>query len=57
MAMPVDISQPELLNERMINALLDQADNVLMALPSPMMLLADELKVRGIDGCIAKPIS
>ncbi|MEJ1268894.1 response regulator [Pantoea ananatis] len=28
-----------------------------MALPSPMMLLADELKVRGIDGCIAKPVS
>jgi len=57
MAMPVDISQPELLNERLINGLLDRADNVLMALPSPMMLLADELKVRGIDGCIAKPIS
>ena len=57
MAMPIDISQPELLNERLINGLLDRADNVLMALPSPMMLLADELKVRGIDGCIAKPIS
>lgn len=57
MAMPVGISQPELLNERLINGLLDRADNVLMALPSPMMLLADELKVRGIDGCIAKPIS
>ncbi|MEB6222608.1 two-component sensor histidine kinase BarA [Pantoea anthophila] len=57
MAMPVSISQPELLNEGRINALLDRADNVLMALPSPMMLLADELKVRGIDGCIAKPIS
>ncbi|MDH2068118.1 two-component sensor histidine kinase BarA [Pantoea sp. GD03673] len=57
MAMPVDTSQPELLNERLINGLLDRADNVLMALPSPMMLLADELKVRGIDGCIAKPIS
>ncbi|WP_336748681.1 two-component sensor histidine kinase BarA [Pantoea vagans] len=57
MAMPVSISQPELLNERLINGLLDRADNVLMALPSPMMLLADELKVRGIDGCIAKPIS
>ncbi|WP_337011986.1 two-component sensor histidine kinase BarA [Pantoea sp. AS142] len=57
MAMPVGISQPELLNERMINGLLDRADNVLMALPSPMMLLADELRVRGIDGCIAKPIS
>ncbi len=57
MAMPVGISQPELLDERLINGLLDRADNVLMALPSPMMLLADELKVRGIDGCIAKPIS
>lgn len=57
MAMPVGISQPALLNERLINGLLDRADNVLMALPSPMMLLADELKVRGIDGCIAKPIS
>lgn len=57
MAMPVGISQPELLNERLINGLLDRADNVLMAIPSPMMLLADELKVRGIDGCIAKPIS
>ncbi|MGK3144232.1 two-component sensor histidine kinase BarA [Pantoea sp. C2G6] len=57
MAMPVTISQPELLDASLINALLERADNVLMALPSPMMLLSDELKVRGIDGCIAKPIS
>ena len=57
MAMPVTISQHQLLDESQIDALLERADHVLMALPSPMMLLADELKVRGIDGCIAKPIS
>lgn len=57
MAMPVNVSQHQLLADELINALLDRADNVLLALPSPMMLLADELKVRGIDGCIAKPIS
>lgn len=57
MAMPVNVSQHQLLAESQINALLERADHVLMALPSPMMLLADELKVRGIDSCIAKPIS
>ncbi|MBE5253514.1 two-component sensor histidine kinase BarA [Mixta mediterraneensis] len=57
MAMPVDVDQHQLLADDLINSLLDRADNVLLALPSPMMLLADELKVRGIDGCIAKPVS
>ena len=57
MAMPVDASQSQVLESRFINSLLERADQVIMALPSPMMLLADELKVRGIDGCIAKPVS
>ncbi len=57
MAMPVDASKSQVLESRFINSLLERADQVIMALPSPMMLLADELKVRGIDGCIAKPVS
>ncbi len=57
MAMPVNASQPQVLEDRLIHTLLERADQVIMALPSPMMLLADELKVRGIDGCIAKPVS
>ena len=55
--LPIDITQQELLDDLFIDALLNRADCVLLALPSAMMLLADRLKVRGIHGCITKPVS
>lgn len=55
--LPIDITQQALLDDAFIDALLNRADCVLLALPSAMMLLADRLKVRGIHGCITKPVS
>lgn len=55
--LPVNMTRNALLDERFIDSLLQRADCVLLALPSPLMLLADRLKKRGIHGCITKPIS
>lgn len=55
--LPVNVTRQEIFAEGRIAALLERADYVIMALPSQMMIYADELKMRGIDACIAKPVS
>ncbi|WP_312239998.1 two-component sensor histidine kinase BarA [Pantoea sp.] len=56
-ALPIDVTRKEIFAEGRIPALLEHADYVVMALPSQMMIYADELKMRGIDACITKPVS
>ena len=55
--MPVNVTRQALFAEGRIPALLERADSVIMALPSQMMIYADELKLCGVAACIAKPVS
>lgn len=57
MGLPVDQPHAATLSDDLINRLRARADSVLLALPSEMMLFADDLRARGIAGCIAKPVS
>jgi two-component system sensor histidine kinase BarA len=57
LGMPVAKPHPATLTDTEIQQLCDRADAVLLALPSEMMLFADDLRARGIAGCIAKPVS
>ncbi|WP_130835452.1 two-component sensor histidine kinase BarA [[Erwinia] mediterraneensis] len=55
--LPVNASRQDIFCESLIHTLLERADCVIMALPSQMMIYAEELKMWGIDACIAKPVS
>lgn len=55
--LPVNASREDIFCENLIHMLLERADCVIMALPSQMMIFAEELKMWGIDACIAKPVS
>lgn len=57
MGLPVSDPHPATLPDALINRLRSHADSVLLALPSEMMLFADDLRARGIAGCLAKPVS
>jgi len=57
MGLPVSETHPATLPDALIKQLHARADSVLLALPSEMMLFADDLRARGIAGCIAKPVS
>ncbi|MBK4785120.1 MAG: two-component sensor histidine kinase BarA [Pantoea sp. Pent] len=57
MGLPVSDPHPATLSDALIGRLRAHADSVLLALPSEMMLFADDLRARGIAGCIAKPVS
>ncbi|ERK12516.1 BarA sensory histidine kinase [Pantoea sp. AS-PWVM4] len=57
MGLPVDGKTTSALPDDLITHLLNRADSVLLALPSEMMLHADELRARGIAGCLTKPVS
>ncbi|ORM67254.1 two-component sensor histidine kinase BarA [Pantoea rwandensis] len=57
MGLPVSDPHPTTLSDALITRLRSHADSVLLALPSEMMLFADDLRARGIAGCIAKPVS
>ena len=57
LGMPVAKPHPATLTDAEIQQLCARADAVLLALPSEMMLFADELRARGIAGCITKPVS
>ncbi|MDR6349317.1 CheY-like chemotaxis protein/HPt (histidine-containing phosphotransfer) domain-containing protein [Pantoea sp. SORGH_AS 659] len=57
MGLPVTEPHPATLPDALIKRLHARADSVLLALPSEMMLFADDLRARGIAGCIAKPVS
>ncbi|AIR85209.1 histidine kinase [Pantoea sp. BL1] len=57
MGLPVNDPHPATLPDALIQRLRAHADSVLLALPSEMMLFADDLRARGIAGCIAKPVS
>ncbi len=57
MGLPVSDPHPATLSDALIARLRAHADSVLLALPSEMMLFADDLRARGIAGCIAKPVS
>ncbi|QDY42853.1 two-component sensor histidine kinase BarA [Candidatus Pantoea soli] len=57
MGLPVSDPHPATLPDALIKRLRSHADSVLLALPSEMMLFADDLRARGIAGCLAKPVS
>ncbi|KNC07958.1 histidine kinase [Pantoea sp. RIT-PI-b] len=57
LGLPVTEPHPATLPDALIQRLRGHADSVLLALPSDMMLFADDLRARGIAGCIAKPVS
>ncbi len=57
LGLPVTEPHPAMLPDATIQRLCARADAVLLALPSEMMLFADELRARGIAGCITKPVS
>ncbi len=56
MGMPVS-RQPRAIPAELLQRQLAIANSVIMALPSQMLIYAEELKARGIDACIAKPVT
>lgn len=46
----------ELSSEQLLPAL-KRADSVIMALPSQMQIYAEDLKARGVHGCLIKPVT
>jgi len=57
MGLPVNPPYSTPLPDALIAQLRARADQVLLALPGEMMLYADDLRARGVAGCIAKPVS
>ncbi|KOC89125.1 two-component sensor histidine kinase BarA [Winslowiella iniecta] len=57
MGIPVMQSQNPEIPAELLNSLLERADCLVMALPCQMQIYAEELKARGVDGCIIKPLS
>lgn len=49
--------QPRIIAAETLQRQLAIANSVIMALPSQMLIYAEELKSRGIDACIAKPVT
>ncbi|MBP2168071.1 two-component system sensor histidine kinase BarA [Erwinia toletana] len=54
---PVMQRQNQDIPDALLKPLLDRADCLIMALPCQMQVYAEELKARGVDGCIIKPVS
>ncbi|RWR01770.1 histidine kinase [[Pantoea] beijingensis] len=57
MGLPVIQRQDDEISDDLLNALFERANCTIMALPCQMQLYAEELKLRGVDGCIIKPVT
>ncbi|MFS2225414.1 two-component sensor histidine kinase BarA [Pantoea sp. B65] len=57
MGIPVMQRQNQDISDELLTPLLERADCLIMALPCQMQVYAEELKARGVDGCIIKPVS
>ena len=57
LGIPVMQRHDQQIAEEVLTRALERADCVIMALPCQMQVHAEELKMRGVDSCIIKPVS
>jgi len=57
MGIPVMQSQNTEISDELLDSLLERTDCLILALPCQMQIYAEELKARGVDGCMIKPVS
>ncbi len=54
---PVSPEHDHEITQEQVNALLERAEYVIIALPSQMQIYAETLKSRGVNACITRPVS
>ncbi|MEJ4045381.1 two-component sensor histidine kinase BarA [Erwinia sp. SLM-02] len=57
LGLPVDMQSNREITGEHLTPLLQRADSVILALPFPLQIYAEQLKARGVTACLIKPLS
>nr|WP_314426016.1 two-component sensor histidine kinase BarA [uncultured Erwinia sp.] len=57
LGLPVDMQNNREITGEHLTPLLQRADSVILALPFPLQIYAEQLKARGVTACLIKPLS